>query len=675
MSKSHIDRSSGKEIHQEIKATLINKLVNKPVDPREFEFDKIGLRPGDYVLDRTAGNMHYEWKKPNIEASEVLQERKAPGNTSEILREKKENLDTGLLKNVPEKSPAIVQNAPEKPESAAVDANNSPINKTASKSLVVWGFVILLVGAAGIIFGKMFRKKKGGCNISGYMFLIAFLSVLCLLFAAEAGDGCIKPQCAQYCVYHCCQILGVPVSMEQVMQLLPPKESGESMLEIAETLKRTGLDCSGEKASFEELAAGTFPVIAHLVSPTKTEKEVPHFIVVEKIDSTAIKIVDGYARGMMAKETFLKEWDGYLLRVKMPAGSLRKPDFLPAAAEKSPRLQFDTLFIDVGDVPQKEEDVIFTFPFKNIGAGDLHISKVKTNCKCAVVDDPPKVMRPGESGRISVRYKFGESRGRFSQTAIVQSDDPYFPQILLTLVGNGSQEVRIEPKQLDFGNVVAGETSLTRCYVTYTGDGLFKVQSVKSGVDGLTVEFQTLTPSLYEKLRPEAKSVTVGECVNRFVIEAVVDSKKVAPDQANLYIEINTNLPDASMLKIPVAFKVIPPVVARPSKLFLGEFTNNQPVEATVVLKSVKGFAISVDDVNCGHSGLSCSYPSKNNSDRIELKFSGQITSQDQIDKNEIVVRVNMSGSENPLTVKLPISGLLRSSRPSDKTKLANQLN
>jgi len=54
---------------------------------------------------------------------------------------------------------------------------------------------------------------------------------------------------------------------------------------------------------------------------------------------------------------------------------------------------------------------------------------------------------------------------------------------------------------------------------------------------------------------------------------------------------------------------------------------NNQPVEATVVLKSVKGLAISVDDVNCGHSGLRGSYLSKNNADRIELKFSGQITS------------------------------------------------
>jgi len=85
--------------------------------------------------------------------------------------------------------------------------------------------------------------------------------------AVEAGVGCksgVNPQCAQYCVHHCCQILGVPVSLRQVCELLPPKDKGESILEMGNALERLGLRYSAEKVSFEELLGGSFPIIEHV---------------------------------------------------------------------------------------------------------------------------------------------------------------------------------------------------------------------------------------------------------------------------------------------------------------------------------------------------------------------------------------------------------------------------
>ncbi len=42
-------------------AVLTNEMVNEPVDPKEFELDKIGMRPGDRVFDRVMGGVSYEW--------------------------------------------------------------------------------------------------------------------------------------------------------------------------------------------------------------------------------------------------------------------------------------------------------------------------------------------------------------------------------------------------------------------------------------------------------------------------------------------------------------------------------------------------------------------------------------------------------------------------------------
>jgi len=149
ISKSYKDKRPGNEHREQMKATLINKIVNNPVNPAEFKFDKIALRPGDHILDRTIGGLEYVWKETPDDVLEVLQ------NTGE-------ELDTSPLQKVPSTSPVIVQNVPEIPESVVVDAENSSGDGLALKSLsfgIVCAFVVLLWVTGWFVFGKIFRKK------------------------------------------------------------------------------------------------------------------------------------------------------------------------------------------------------------------------------------------------------------------------------------------------------------------------------------------------------------------------------------------------------------------------------------------------------------------------------------------------------------------------------------
>ncbi len=477
----------------------------------------------------------------------------------------------------------------------------------------------------------------------------------------QAREGSnARPQCGQHCAHYCCQLLGVPVSMDQVCQLLPPKNGGESMLEIAQFLRKAGLECSGEKASFEDLLNGPFPVIAHLIKHTDANTEVQHFVVVERADSSSVKILDGHGRrGEWKVADFLEEWRGFILRVMRPDDGLRRPNFISNTGADSAWLQFDTLFLDAGDVPQSKDEYLFAFDFTNKGTRDLHMEDVKTSCKCTLVTDVRKTISPGESSRICVRYRFGENRGRFSQAVAVRSDDPYFPLTKLVLVGNGIQKVKIAPSALTFGRLAAGMSATARCFVSYTGDSHFEVKSAISNSKHLQVRAASVTPALLKHLKPLATGVTMDECRNLYVVESVIDTTGMDLGKQKFVVEIVTNLRECPTVTLPAKLTVVSRVETLPNRVFLGEVSESDLVHETVIIKSRLGSEITIESVDSGATGLNCAH-SPHPCNGILLTLTGRITDQSQIGHGVITVRLRESESDDAIVVELPVVGLLR---------------
>ena len=95
------------------------------------------------------------------------------------------------------------------------------------------------------------------------------ISTLCMWFVIVSA-GCQKtappstataPHCAQYCIHFVCQLTGVPVTMDQVVGLLPAKPGGESLLAIKRTLEAIGFHVTARRVDVGRLAAGPFPAI------------------------------------------------------------------------------------------------------------------------------------------------------------------------------------------------------------------------------------------------------------------------------------------------------------------------------------------------------------------------------------------------------------------------------
>ncbi|MGE5383399.1 MAG: DUF1573 domain-containing protein [Omnitrophica WOR_2 bacterium] len=108
-------------------------------------------------------------------------------------------------------------------------------------------------------------------------------------------------------------------------------------------------------------------------------------------------------------------------------------DLLPSDIVKNPNsasgktdtdlaaIEFEKDFYDFGRIIQGEK-VSYSFNFKNTGKEDLIISRVTTSCGCTVGDFPRVPIKPGESGKVEVKFDSENRRGFQNKTITVLSN-------------------------------------------------------------------------------------------------------------------------------------------------------------------------------------------------------------------------------------------------------------
>ena len=466
------------------------------------------------------------------------------------------------------------------------------------------------------------------------------------------------PQCAQLSAHHICQQLGVPLTLRQVCEMMPAKDSGESMLEIKRFLENAGLECEGAKIKLSHLYNEQLPVIAHMITKIKEETLLPHWVVVQKVDKRQIDLLDGLGyQAVLSYDNFAKEWDGRILRVTKPKNA-RRPSFVARTKPANSWIQFEKLYINAGDIPQSEKGHRFVFPFLNIGKEDLRILKIQPDCKCTVAEDGERVIPPGGRGEIMIRFTFGDHRGRFHKSALVKSNDPYFPFVKLSMVGNGRQDVKIRPARLDFGNIPQAKSSKATCFLTYKGVSLFEVGGAESPFSEMTINTEPLSPELLKRLNPDIGWVLMNECQNRYMLSAEICTEGMGLGPRNYTVEVPTNLVSAPRLTIPVSFNVVSPIRITPSRLFLGELHEKSSVRKKIELKSETGEDFFIESVDVGKTGLACNCSQKVSGALHTLQFSGVVKDRDQLHAS-IQICVRIGGSQALKQLEIPVSGLI----------------
>ncbi|MDI9311327.1 MAG: DUF1573 domain-containing protein [Limnohabitans sp.] len=91
-------------------------------------------------------------------------------------------------------------------------------------------------------------------------------------------------------------------------------------------------------------------------------------------------------------------------------------------AQSGPKIQFkaEDNTIDYGTVTKESDNGIRIFEFTNTGDADLIITNVNSSCGCTVPSKPNGPIKPGQVGKIEVKYNMNP--GPIRKTLTVESN-------------------------------------------------------------------------------------------------------------------------------------------------------------------------------------------------------------------------------------------------------------
>ena len=106
-----------------------------------------------------------------------------------------------------------------------------------------------------------------------------------------------------------------------------------------------------------------------------------------------------------------------------------------------------------------------TFQVQNLGASPLHVEVGSTTCKCTVGDLTTNRIAPGAEAEVNVEWEAKTAPGPFRHGATLLTNDPDKSRIELIVEGTVVESTAMDPSQLFFGSVHAGETKQAKLYL------------------------------------------------------------------------------------------------------------------------------------------------------------------------------------------------------------------
>jgi hypothetical protein len=273
-------------------------------------------------------------------------------------------------------------------------------------------------------------------------------------------------QCGHWALLRSTQLLGVPLSVAQARQFLPPNPDGHSMLELRSAIESLGFQGSAEQISKEDLFRRVGVAIVHLKNPD-------HFVVMKQGNGAGIIIFDGAgSRRRLSMAMLESRFSGFVLFVDRDRS---RPFRLDGQSDFSsvPSLQFETLYQDRGDIPLSANSVVFEFPVFNFGGKVLEIHDVIKDCSCISVEAPAAI-EPMSSGAVIATFQHSGTRGNptFEHQLLVTTNDPDYPRLTLVAAGNTDVTLVPVPSAADFGRVRRGESQMRRIFIKYSGEDI-----------------------------------------------------------------------------------------------------------------------------------------------------------------------------------------------------------
>jgi hypothetical protein len=185
---------------------------------------------------------------------------------------------------------------------------------------------------------------------------------------------------------------------------------------------------------------------------------------------------------------------------------------VPASNEDGPRITFESLVCDLGQIPPKTKHVC-EFKFTNTGSDVLRITKVSSTCGCITSKLKKKEYAPGESETLEATFQSSTSAERVKKYVFVYSNDKVNPRVILTVKAEVVIKVAHEPKKL---NLVLDkkDAGCPAIILTSLDNQPFSITGFKSTGDSITADFDSSVKETSFVLIPKVDMERLGKGLN-----------------------------------------------------------------------------------------------------------------------------------------------------------------
>ncbi len=215
----------------------------------------------------------------------------------------------------------------------------------------------------------------------------------------------------------------------------------------------------------------------------------------------------------------------------------------PLVAQKWARDMFEVTQHDFEVVPRGAKTE-YEFKFTNKYKENVHVSSVRTSCKCTVPRIGKNELKTYEEGSIIAEFKTSDFVGARSAVITVVFDRPFYAELQLIVKGNIRSDISPEPGEIQFGEVALGSEKVTDVKISYMGTAKWEIIDVLSKNEHLAVKLS----------QPKMISNKIEYTMN-------VRLKDSAPaGEFSDEIVLVTNETQSNRVTLPVRANVVPPL-------------------------------------------------------------------------------------------------------------------
>ncbi|MEW4454076.1 DUF1573 domain-containing protein [Bremerella sp. JC817] len=145
-----------------------------------------------------------------------------------------------------------------------------------------------------------------------------------------------------------------------------------------------------------------------------------------------------------------------------------------------------------------------TFVVKNEGNAPLELTMEGTTCKCTMADmkeGDTLVVKPGDSTEIKLEWRPKAYQEDFAQTARIRTNDPRQSLLELRITGDVVQAIVLDPQEIRFTNLSAGESRTASTKVLSFKEPEFEMTNLRVTGDKSDLLTVTSRPLSKEELQ------------------------------------------------------------------------------------------------------------------------------------------------------------------------------